>query len=106
MWSASDDDLIALATREMAQLGLCDADQVVGGTVVRQEKAYPVYDEDYAANVHALREELEAHLCSGPSARRSVLVSALRMHSCGAISLPDARYADVLQTCFHKFGWV
>jgi hypothetical protein len=27
---------------------------------VRQEKAYPVYDEDYAANVEAMRQELEA----------------------------------------------
>ena len=27
---------------------------------MRQEKAYPVYDEDYAANVAAMREELEA----------------------------------------------
>jgi protoporphyrinogen oxidase len=27
---------------------------------VRQEKAYPVYDEDYAANVAAMRQELEA----------------------------------------------
>jgi len=26
---------------------------------VRQEKAYPVYDEDYAANVAAMRTELE-----------------------------------------------
>jgi protoporphyrinogen oxidase len=60
LWSSSDEDLIALATKEMAQLGLCDAGQVVGGTVVRQEKAYPVYDEDYAANVHSLREEIEA----------------------------------------------
>ena len=26
---------------------------------MRQEKAYPVYDEDYAANVEAMRAELE-----------------------------------------------
>ena len=60
LWSASDDELVALATKEMAQLGLCEAEQVVGGTVVRQEKAYPVYDEDYAANVEVLRQEIEA----------------------------------------------
>ncbi|RSV15615.1 FAD-dependent oxidoreductase [Sphingomonas sp. ABOLG] len=60
LWSASDDELVALATKEMAQLGLCAAAQVVGGTVVRQEKAYPVYDEDYAANVEVLRQEIEA----------------------------------------------
>ncbi len=59
LWSMTDDDLIALATREMAILGLVSAEQVIGGAVVRQEKAYLVYDEDYAANVAAMREELE-----------------------------------------------
>ena len=59
LWSSSDDDLIALATREMQILGLCDPRDVIGGAVVRQEKAYPVYDEDYAANVEAMRCELE-----------------------------------------------
>ncbi|MEO6040850.1 MAG: NAD(P)/FAD-dependent oxidoreductase [Croceibacterium sp.] len=60
LWSMADADLIALATREMAILGLCAPDKVLGGAVVRQEKAYPVYDGDYAANVAAMRAELEA----------------------------------------------
>jgi len=60
LWSMPDDDLVDLATREMAQLGLVSADQVIGGVVVRQEKAYPVYDGDYAAHVDAMRRELEA----------------------------------------------
>ncbi len=59
LWSMSDDELIALATREMATLGLVSAEQVIGGAVVRQEKAYPVYDEDYASHVEAMRVELE-----------------------------------------------
>jgi protoporphyrinogen oxidase len=59
LWSASDDELISLATREMAALGLCAPEHVVGGAVVRQEKAYPVYDEDYAARVDAVRREIE-----------------------------------------------
>lgn len=59
LWSMSDDDLISLATREMDILGLVTPDKVIGGAVVRQEKAYPVYDEDYAANVAAMRVELE-----------------------------------------------
>jgi protoporphyrinogen oxidase len=59
LWSSSDEELVELAKREMAILGLCDPVQVIGGAVVRQEKAYPVYDEDYAANVAAMREELE-----------------------------------------------
>jgi hypothetical protein len=59
LWAASDDDLVALATREM-QSGPGAPDQVIGGVVVRQEKAYPVYDDAYAANVAAMRAELEA----------------------------------------------
>ncbi len=59
LWSSTDADLIALATKEMAILGLCNPDDVVGGAVVRQEKAYPVYDDSYASNVEAMRSELE-----------------------------------------------
>jgi protoporphyrinogen oxidase len=59
LWSSSDDDLIALATQEMATLGLAKPEWVKGGVVVRQEKAYPVYDDSYATNVEALRSELE-----------------------------------------------
>lgn len=59
LWSLPEADLVALATREMTQLGLISADQVIGGVVVRQEKAYPVYDEDYARHVDAMRRELE-----------------------------------------------
>jgi protoporphyrinogen oxidase len=44
----------------MAILGLVSPDKVIGGVVVRQEKAYPVYDDEYAANVDAMRSELEA----------------------------------------------
>jgi protoporphyrinogen oxidase len=60
LWSSSDEELVALATRELAILGLTRAEDVVGGGVVRQEKAYPVYDDDYAANVAAMKDELEA----------------------------------------------
>jgi len=60
LWASSDADLVALATQEMAILGLCDPAHVTGGVVVRQDKAYPVYDEDYRDNVDALRREIEA----------------------------------------------
>jgi len=59
LWSSADADLVELAKKEMATLGLVDPAKVIGGAVVRQEKAYPVYDEDYAANVAAIRDELE-----------------------------------------------
>jgi protoporphyrinogen oxidase len=60
LWSMADAELVELATREMAILGLVSPVKVIGGAVVRQEKAYPVYDENYAANVAAMRGELEA----------------------------------------------
>ncbi|MEY4269640.1 MAG: hypothetical protein RLZZ58_856 [Pseudomonadota bacterium] len=59
LWSSSDADLIDLAKSEMAILGLCNPDDVVGGAVVRQEKAYPVYDDEYAHHVAEMRGELE-----------------------------------------------
>lgn len=59
LWSSTDAELIALATKEMEILGLVKPQDVVGGAVVRQEKAYPVYDGTYAENVAEMRAELE-----------------------------------------------
>jgi protoporphyrinogen oxidase len=59
LWESSDAELIALATRELAKLGLADAADVFDGCVVRQPKAYPVYDDDYACHVSVVREEIE-----------------------------------------------
>ena len=59
LWSASDEELIELAKREIEYLGLAKAADVVDGCVVRQAKAYPVYDDDYANHVTQIREELE-----------------------------------------------
>jgi protoporphyrinogen oxidase len=60
LWSSSDETLIELATAELVQIGLAAAEDVLDGCVVRQAKAYPVYDEAYAAHVALLRSELEA----------------------------------------------
>jgi protoporphyrinogen oxidase len=59
LWSHTDDDLVALATREIAQLGLADPARVRGGYVARVPKAYPIYDADYAQRVQTIREWLE-----------------------------------------------
>ncbi|MEL6873876.1 MAG: NAD(P)/FAD-dependent oxidoreductase [Pseudomonadota bacterium] len=60
LWSSSDEDLVELAKKEMAILGLCKPEDVVGGAVVRQEKAYPVYDDSYEQNVAEMRDDLES----------------------------------------------
>lgn len=59
LWDADDDELISLAKMELEKIGLAKVGDVVDGCVVRQKKAYPVYDDEYAANVDALRVELE-----------------------------------------------
>jgi protoporphyrinogen oxidase len=59
LWNSSDEDLVALGKSELAQLGLVEAAKVREGTVVRVEKAYPVYDPGYRANVDVIRRELE-----------------------------------------------
>jgi hypothetical protein len=59
MWSSSDQELISIAAGELAALGLAPRDAVVDGTVVRQPKAYPVYDHGYRANVARVRSFIE-----------------------------------------------
>src|SRR5229473_1814394 len=59
LWESKDEDLIELAKRELIQIGLSQEGDVVDGTVVRQKKAYPVYDDDYALHVAAIRQELD-----------------------------------------------
>lgn len=58
-WQQSDASLLAKAKQEIVQIGLAQADDIVDGCVVRQVKAYPVYDEFYKENVKIIREELE-----------------------------------------------
>ena len=52
---ATYEDLIALATKEVAELGLVDASLVIDGTVVRMPKAYPIYDGEYRDHLDAAR---------------------------------------------------
>src|SRR4051812_29815367 len=59
LWDSKDEDLIALAKRELIQIGLAHEGDVLDGCVVRQKKAYPVYDDHYAEHVATIREELD-----------------------------------------------
>ena len=58
LWNARDAQLIALAKSEIAKIGLIDAEDVVDACVVRQEKAYPVYDSSYRENLAMIRLDL------------------------------------------------
>jgi len=50
-----------MATRELAKVGLADIEDVVDGCVIRQPKAYPVYDDGYKLHVQVVREALDRH---------------------------------------------
>ena len=62
LWVMPDDDLVELAKREIATLGLADPTRVEAGFVVRMPKAYPVYDIDYQANVETIRTWLTQNM--------------------------------------------
>jgi protoporphyrinogen oxidase len=64
LWSASDEELVALATKELATIGLVEAPDVEAGYVVRMPKAYPVYDDAYRDNVEVIRRWFEQHACN------------------------------------------
>jgi protoporphyrinogen oxidase len=61
LWTTSDDDLIALASKELEQLGLVQANEVERGFVVRVPKAYPYYDTEYRRNVEHIVEYFNQH---------------------------------------------
>jgi protoporphyrinogen oxidase len=62
LWNLSDPELIELGKRELAQLGMARPEEVIDGKVVRQRKAYPVYDDDYQEHLAVIREWLQEAL--------------------------------------------
>lgn len=54
IWEMPDGDAVALATDELARIGLVDPADVVDGVKVRVPKAYPMYDGNYREAVAVL----------------------------------------------------
>ena len=61
MWGNSDADLIELGKKEIEQIGLAKASVITDGYVVRQKRAYPVYDHTYKQNVALVRDALKQY---------------------------------------------
>jgi protoporphyrinogen oxidase len=61
LWSMSDESLIGLAKKELEQIGIAAGADVLDGCVIRQPKAYPVYDDDYKRHVEGIRQATETH---------------------------------------------
>ncbi len=59
LWTTSDHELIELAKREIQQVNLAASADVVDGCVIRQPKAYPVYDDAYQQHVNTIRKALD-----------------------------------------------
>jgi protoporphyrinogen oxidase len=59
LWRSGDEELVALASEEVAALGLVGRQRVAGGHVVRVPRAYPVYDAEYAGRVETIRGWLD-----------------------------------------------
>ena len=59
LWSMTDDELIQLASIEVVNLGLIDdLTQIEDGVVIRQLKAYPVYDAEYRKHLDVIQDFL------------------------------------------------
>ena len=62
LWTSPDEHLLELAKEEIQQIGLVKAANIVDGVVIRQKKAYPVYDDAYQRHVDMIRGALEEKL--------------------------------------------
>ncbi len=67
--TASDNDLLALARKELATIGLASEDECIDGCIVRQKKAYPVYDDGYKHNLEAIRSRAGREISDAASRR-------------------------------------
>jgi protoporphyrinogen oxidase len=59
LWESADADLIALASRELEQLGIAPAGLVRDGAVIRMPKAYPIYDAAYRGHLEVIRSGID-----------------------------------------------
>jgi predicted dehydrogenase/protoporphyrinogen oxidase len=60
IWEMSDTDAVALATKELSDIGLIDPSMVVDGVKALVPKAYPMYDSEYEEAVQAIRTYLSS----------------------------------------------
>ncbi len=56
LWRMKDEKLSALAAKELHALGLAETGDVIDSHVIRQPKAYPVYDRDYRRHLSVVRD--------------------------------------------------
>jgi protoporphyrinogen oxidase len=62
LWSSADEQLVEQARRDLALLKVCRPEEVRWGVVVRQPKAYPVYDDVYKQHLAVIADYVAKHL--------------------------------------------
>ncbi len=61
LWEMEDQGLIRLASEEIVNLGLLDdIRKVEDGTVIREKKAYPVYDSEYQQHLQVIQDYIDS----------------------------------------------
>lgn len=58
-WNHTDEELSRLAAKELEEIGLASADDVIDSVILRQPKAYPVYNHDYHIQLQIIRDFLD-----------------------------------------------
>lgn len=59
LWQSSDSALSVLSVEELKKLGLLNSATVVDTCVVRQKKAYPIYDDSYQEKLAKVKKSLD-----------------------------------------------
>jgi len=58
LWNLPDADMMKVAVQDMERLEMIRGAEVVDGCIVRYDRAYPIYDLDYAAKLRTIRKYL------------------------------------------------
>ncbi|MFN7926573.1 MAG: FAD-dependent oxidoreductase [Blastocatellia bacterium] len=59
VWRQSDEELVAMAGQELAQMNIAKPGQVLSGFVVRSEKAYPVIETGFQQHIDTIKQWLD-----------------------------------------------
>ncbi len=58
-WTSDDKTILEIAKKDLSKISIIDTNKISDYKVVRQEKAYPVYDENYKNSVSKIVDELK-----------------------------------------------
>jgi len=61
LWESSDNELIERAKKDLCYLNLVKSHDIQDGHVIRQKKAYPIYDDQYKKNVNIIQTHVEKY---------------------------------------------